>query len=502
MKKLINISLSEIKLNDLTKLKSETLIIGSYETKKISDITNIFDKKSKGVLKKLISREELSGSLGNILYLPNLEGTASEKVYFVGCGKKDKEINEQEFLSFSQKISDAALQSKAKNVHIFIPSISVKNRSEEWNYKILARTLESNCYKYFFKGKKNQPKNNLTKVTLLKENEKKGLGAINKAMKVGHITGVGMNTSRDLANTPANICTPSYLASTAKKLSKSFPVIKTKVLGEKEMKKIGMDCLLSVGNGSAQESKFIIMEYYGAAKTKKPNIIVGKGITFDTGGISIKPSPAMDEMKYDMTGSASVMGTMRAIAEIKPKSNIIAVIAAAENMPSSTATKPGDVVKTLSGQTVEVLNTDAEGRLVLCDALTYVERFNPASVIDIATLTGACVVALGHEATGLLSNDQKLADNILNSGYASCDRAWQLPLWDCYQDALNSKYADIANIGGRAGTITAACFLSRFTKKYNWAHLDIAGTAYGGKVGKKSSGRPVPLLTEYLLSQK
>jgi leucyl aminopeptidase len=502
MKKLINISLSEIYLKDLTKSKNEALILGSYESNKLNNLTKIFDEKSKGVLKKLISREELSGSLGNKVYLPNLEGTNSEKVYFIGCGKENKEINEQEFLSFSQSVANAAIQSKAKHVFIFIPSIQVRNRSEEWNYKILARTLESNCYKYFFKGKKNQPKNTLSKITLLKEKEKKGSSLLNKAVKIGHITAIGMNTSRDLANTPANICTPSYLAAQAKRLSKSFPVIKTKVLGEKEMKKIGMDCLLSVGNGSAQESKFIIMEYSGAAKTKKPNIIVGKGITFDTGGISIKPSPAMDEMKYDMTGSASVMGTMRAIAEIKPKSNIIAVIAAAENMPSSTATKPGDVVKTLSGQTVEILNTDAEGRLVLCDALTYVERFNPASVIDIATLTGACVVALGHEATGLLSNNQSLADKILDCGLTSCDRAWQLPLWDSYQDALDSKYADIANIGGRAGAITAACFLSRFTKKYNWAHLDIAGTAYGGKVGKRSSGRPVPLLTEYLLTQK
>ena len=502
MKKLINISLSEINLKDLTKSKNEALILGSYETNKLNKLTKIFDEKSKGVIKKLISREELSGSLGNKVYLPNLEGTNSEKVYFIGCGKENKEINEQEFLSFTQSVANAAIQSKAKQVFIFMPNIQVRSRSEEWNYKILARTLESNCYKYFFKGKKNQPKNALSKITLLKEKEKKGLSTLNKAIKIGHITAIGMNTSRDLANTPANICTPSYLAAQAKKLSKSFPVIKTKVLGEKEMKKIGMDCLLSVGNGSAQESKFIIMEYSGTTKSKKPNIIVGKGITFDTGGISIKPSPAMDEMKYDMTGSASVMGTMRAIAEIKPKSNIIAVIAAAENMPSSTATKPGDVVKTLSGQTVEVLNTDAEGRLVLCDALTYVERFNPASVIDIATLTGACVVALGHEATGLLSNNQSLADKILNCGLTSCDRAWQLPLWDSYQDALDSKYADIANIGGRAGAITAACFLSRFTKKYNWAHLDIAGTAYGGKVGKRSSGRPVPLLTEYLLTQK
>ena len=411
-------------------------------------------------------------------------------------------MSEQEFLSLSEKIASAAIQSKVKNVHIYLPTLTIKGRTEDWNFKILARTLEASCYKYFFKGKKAQSKNILSKVTLLKNADKKGLTTFNKALKIGHVIGVGMNTSRELANTPANICTPTFLASQAKKLSKSFPVIKTKILGEKEMKKIGMDCLLSVGNGSAQESKFIIMQYSGATKTKKPNIIVGKGITFDTGGISIKPSPAMDEMKYDMTGSASVIGTMRAIAEIKPKSNIIGVIASAENMPSSTATKPGDVVKTLSGQTVEILNTDAEGRLVLCDALTYVERFNPANVIDIATLTGACVVALGHEATGMLSNDQKLADNILESGYASCDRAWQLPLWDSYQDALDSRYADIANIGGRAGAITAACFLSRFAKKYNWAHLDIAGTAYGGKIGKKSSGRPVPLLTEYLLSQK
>jgi len=502
MKKLINISLSEIKISELTKLKSEALIVSFYESKKISDITDIFDKKSKGVIKKLISRNELSGSLGNKVYLPNLNGTNSEKVYFLGCGKKDKEMSEQEFLSLSEKIASAAIQSNVKNVHIYLPTLTIKGRTEDWNFKILARTLEASCYKYFFKGKKAQSKNILSKVTLLKNADKKGLTTFNKSLKIGHVIGVGMNTSRELANTPANICTPTFLASQAKKLSKSFPVIKTKILGEKEMKKIGMDCLLSVGNGSAQESKFIIMQYTGAAKTKKPNIIVGKGITFDTGGISIKPSPAMDEMKYDMTGSASVIGTMRAIAEIKPKSNIIGVIASAENMPSSTATKPGDVVKTLSGQTVEILNTDAEGRLVLCDALTYVERFNPANVIDIATLTGACVVALGHEATGMLSNDQKLADNILESGYASCDRAWQLPLWDSYQDALDSRYADIANIGGRAGAITAACFLSRFAKKYNWAHLDIAGTAYGGKIGKKSSGRPVPLLTEYLLSQK
>jgi leucyl aminopeptidase len=443
----------------------------------------------------------LSGSLGNSVYLPSLNGLSAEKIYLKGCGKKDKELNELEFLSLTQSIANSALNSKAKSVHIFLPSIKVANRDENWNFKMLAKTIESNSYKYFFKGKKSQSKNLLNKVSVVCS-QISNLAASKNALKEGQIIGVGVNTSKELANTPANICTPSFLAAQAKSLSRAFPHIKTKVLGEKEMKKIGMDCLLSVGQGSVQESKFIIMQYLGGAKNKKPNVIVGKGITFDTGGISIKPSPAMDEMKYDMSGSASVMGTMRAIAELRPKSNIIGVIAAAENMPSSNATKPGDVVKTLSGQTVEILNTDAEGRLVLCDALTYVERFNPASVIDIATLTGACVVALGHEATGLLSNDQNLADSILKSGEASCDRAWQLPLWDVYQKDLDSRYADIANIGGRAGTITAACFLSRFTKKYKWAHLDIAGTAYGGKIGKTSSGRPVSLLTEYLLNHK
>ena len=501
MKKLINVSLSKIKLSELSAIKTEAMIIGTYESKKLEDVSKHLDARSKGVIKKLMSRDELSGSLGNSVYLPSLNGLSAEKIYLKGCGIKDKELTELEFLSLTQSIANSALNSKAKSIHIFLPSIKVTNRDENWNFKMLAKTIESNSYKYFFKGKKSQSKNHLKKVSVVCS-QISNLTASKNALKEGQIIGVGVNTSKELANTPANICTPSFLAAQAKSLSKAFPHIKTKVLGEKEMKKIGMDCLLSVGQGSVQESKFIIMQYLGGAKNKKPNVIVGKGITFDTGGISIKPSPAMDEMKYDMSGSASVIGTMRAIAELRPRSNIIGVIAAAENMPSSTATKPGDVVKTLSGQTVEILNTDAEGRLVLCDALTYVERFNPASVIDIATLTGACVVALGHEATGLLSNDQNLADNILKSGEASCDRAWQLPLWDVYQKDLDSRYADIANIGGRAGTITAACFLSRFTKKYKWAHLDIAGTAYGGKIGKTSSGRPVSLLTEYLLNHK
>ena len=502
MKKLISISMNLKKIEALKSLNSECLVIGIYEDKNLNEITKILNSDSSGLLKKLLTRKELTGALKNQLYLPDMSGFKANKVFLVGLGKKNKELNEDEFSQLSSTISKITISSNAKDVDIFLPEIKVKLKKPSWVYKILSRDLESGCYQYFFEGKKTQPKNKLKKINFLNLAGNESKAKILSSIKMGHVIGAGMNTSKDLANTPANICTPSHLAKQAKLISKTFPSIKTKVLGEKEMKKLGMDCLLSVGNGSAQESKFIIMQYSGGKKTSKPHIIVGKGITFDTGGISIKPSPNMDEMKYDMSGSASVFGTMRAIAEIKPKLNIIGVVASAENMPSSTATKPGDVVNTLSGQTVEILNTDAEGRLVLCDALTYIERFKPASVIDIATLTGACVVALGHQATGLLSNDQNLADNILESGYSSCDKAWQLPLWDEYQSDINSKYADIANIGGRAGTITAACFLSRFTTSYKWAHLDIAGTAYGGRVGKTSSGRPVPLLTEYLLSRK
>ena len=267
------------------------------------------------------------------------------------------------------------------------------------------------------------------------------------------------------------------------------------------MKKLGMDCLLSVGNGSAQESKLITLNYQGGKKGDQPYVIVGKGITFDTGGISLKPGAAMDEMKFDMCGAASVIGTLQVMAELKVPLNVVGMVASAENMPGSKATKPGDVVKTMSGLTVEVLNTDAEGRLVLADALTYAKRFKPKSVVDIATLTGACIVALGHSTSGLMSNDERLAQKLLKAGTTSNDRAWQLPIWDIYQKDLNSNFADIANIGGRAGTITAACFLSRFTEDYSWAHLDVAGTAHLGGAAKGASGRPVPLLSNYLLDQ-
>ena len=311
----------------------------------------------------------------------------------------------------------------------------------------------------------------------------------------------GMDLAKDLGNLPPNICTPTYLAKTAQGLVKKT-ALKVEVLGQKQLEALGMGSFLSVAKGSDTPPQFIIMRHLGGKPSEAPIVLVGKGITFDTGGISLKPGEAMDEMKYDMCGAASVIGTLYASALMKLGKNVIGVIPTCENMPSGRASRPGDIVKSMSGQTIEILNTDAEGRLILCDALTYVERFKPKAVIDIATLTGACVIALGHVHSGLFSDDQGLVDRLTKAGYASLDTVWRLPLDAAYQEQLKSNFADIANIGGRpAGSVTAACFLARFTEKYKWAHLDIAGTAWKSGAAKGSTGRPVPLLVNFLLEQ-
>jgi leucyl aminopeptidase len=311
-----------------------------------------------------------------------------------------------------------------------------------------------------------------------------------------------MNLARDLGNLPANVCTPTYLGERAQALAKELG-FSCQVLDRPQLEELKMGSFLSVTNGSDQPPKFIVLEYNGAGKKQKPLVLVGKGITFDTGGISLKPGLDMDHMKFDMCGAASVIGTFRAIAELKPRLNLVGLVAACENMPSGRATKPGDIVRSMSGQTIEVLNTDAEGRLILCDALTYAERYEPAAVVDIATLTGAMVVALGHIACGVFSNSDGLGRALVSAGEEAFDRAWQMPLWDDYGDSLNSNFADFANIGNRAaGSITAAAFLSKFTKKYDWAHLDIAGIAWKEGKDKGATGRPVPLLATWLLSQE
>ncbi|MGA8007895.1 MAG: leucyl aminopeptidase [Thiomonas sp.] len=327
------------------------------------------------------------------------------------------------------------------------------------------------------------------------------LGHAKATLQQAEAVAIGVRLTRELANLPANFCTPTYLAEMAKKLAK-FHDLGCKVLGRAEMEKLGMGSFLAVAQGSVQPPRFIVLEYHGAGKKDAPHVLVGKGVTFDTGGISLKPGAEMDEMKFDMSGAASVLGAFEAIARIKPKINVIGLIAATENMPGGGAVKPGDVVTSMSGQTIEILNTDAEGRLILCDALTYAARYKPQSVVDIATLTGACVIALGKVNSGLFAEDDALANALLEAGRATLDPCWRLPLEADYADALKSNFADVANIGGRpAGAITAACFLWRFAKDYRWAHLDIAGTAWNSGANKGATGRPVPLLVRYLVSQ-
>ncbi len=324
--------------------------------------------------------------------------------------------------------------------------------------------------------------------------------AVAQGLARGEAIAAGVALARECANRPGNHCTPTWLGEQAKKLGKEFG-LKVEVLDRKAIEKLGMGSFLAVAQGSEEPPRFIVAQYHGAPKTQAPVVLVGKGITFDTGGISIKPAAEMDEMKFDMGGAAGVLGTLRAVAQLKPKLNLVVLVPTCENMPGGRAVKPGDVVTSLSGQTIEILNTDAEGRLILCDALTYAERFKPAAVVDVATLTGACVIALGHHHTGLFSADDGLAEQLLAAGRTALDPCWRMPLDDEYDEALKSNFADMANVGNRAGgAITAAKFLHRFARKYRWAHLDIAGTAWKSGAAKGATGRPVPLLTHFVLA--
>jgi leucyl aminopeptidase len=352
------------------------------------------------------------------------------------------------------------------------------------------------------KSEKSEVRRPLRKLTLSVP-QRSDLAAGEAAAARGLAIAHGMDLARDLGNLPANVCTPKFLGERALQLAQEFPELKVSVLERKDIEGLGMGAFLAVTNGTEEPPRFIVMEYRGNARTKKPLVLAGKGITFDAGGISLKPAADMDQMKFDMCGAASVMGTLRAIAELKAKLNVVGLIAACENLPSGRATKPGDVVRSMSGQTVEILNTDAEGRLILADTLTYAERYEPEAVVDVATLTGAMVISLGHVASGVFSNNEALARALVAAGDDAYDRGWQLPLWDDYQEELNSNFADFANVGSRAGgSITAACFLARFAKKFDWAHIDIAGTAWKDGKKKGATGRPVPLLTTWLLAQE
>jgi leucyl aminopeptidase len=490
-----------IKSGSPEKQRTACIIVGVHEPRKLTTSAKAVDSATKKYLSNLIRRGDIQGKMGQSLLLHNVQGMLCDRILLVGCGR-ERDLDERQYRKIIKNSVKELNSTGSSDAVSYLSELNVKGRDHNWKITSAVETTNHVLYEFKeFKSKNKGTKKALRKMTFTVPSRRE-LPLGDKAAMIGASLSKGVKLTRDLGNRPANICTPSHLASQARQLAKTYKSLKVKVLEEASMAKLEMNSLLSVSRGSAEPAKLITLEYYGGKKNAKPIVLVGKGVTFDTGGISIKPSAAMDEMKYDMCGAASVLGTMCAVADMGMAINVIGVVPAVENMPSSTATKPGDIFTSMSGQTIEVLNTDAEGRLILCDALTYSERFNPVAVIDIATLTGACVIALGSHATALLSNHNPLAKDLLHAGETSGDRAWQLPLWDEYQQQIDSPFADIANIGGReAGSITAACFLSRFAKKFNWAHLDIAGTAWNSGKNKCATGRPVPLLTQYLLDR-
>ncbi|WP_044470669.1 leucyl aminopeptidase [Mannheimia massilioguelmaensis] len=474
----------------------ESIILAIFEDNSLSLSAKKIDKKLNGEITDAIKNGEISGKLGQILILRN----RTQRIILVGAGKQN-EITERQYKQLITKAIQIAKETIATTIINALTDIQIKDRDLYWNIRFAIETIEANEYIFDqFKSKKVEKNSNLSEIIFYVENNtEKAQQAIQHATAIA----LGVKMARDIANCPPNICNPVYLANQAKSLSQRVPSIKTKIVGEKEMAELGMGAYLAVSQGSENEAQLSIMEYRNHPNPNaKPIVLVGKGLTFDAGGISLKPAADMDEMKYDMCGAASIFGVMHAVAELKLPLNIIGVMAGCENLPDGNAYRPGDILTTMSGLTVEVLNTDAEGRLVLCDTLTYVERFEPEYVIDIATLTGACVVALGQHNSGLISPHDDLAHNIEQAAQQSSDKAWRLPLTEEYQEQLKSPFADLANLGGRwGGAITAGAFLSNFTKKYPWAHLDIAGTAWLQGANKGATGRPVSLLVQFLLNQ-
>ena len=491
-----------LKTSNPVRLVTDCLVIAVAAKNKFSAEAKEIDIASGKRLSSVLENGDFDGSLGTSLMLQGLEGVKAKRVLLVGCGDKAK-LSLKEARKLLVSIAKSLLSSQAKDAHLALASLALAGADHYWLAERLAQELEDASYSYST-TKSTKAKAPALKSISLAAPKGTSKAKIDVAFANGVATGRGINCAKELGNLPGNICTPIYLAQQAIDLAKGNRALTVKVLSEKQMARLGMGSLLSVSAGSSQEAQLIVMEYKGAKVKPKadrpaPHMLIGKGITFDTGGISLKGGAAMDEMKFDMCGAASVFGTMAAVAEMALPIDIVAIVAAAENMPSGKATKPGDVVTSMSGLTIEILNTDAEGRLVLCDALTYGERYKPASVIDVATLTGAAVATFGSHVSAMLSNDDALAAELSDCGNASLDQVWQLPLHDEYQHLLDSNFADIANIGGpRAGTITAACFLSRFTKKFKWAHLDIAGSAWNSGAAKGATGRPVSLLLEYL----
>lgn len=480
--------------------KTGCVVVGVFENKKLSSSAAALDKK--GEIAAALKSGDITGKIGSSLLLRNVADVAADRVLLVGLGEEAAVVSEKAYSQAVQAAARALSGLGANDATLALPA--VKERDAAWSVRTAVLAFRESIFRADgLKSKKDTSSTGVKKIAI-------GVAAIEATTAKHALTqsvalANGMDLTKELGNLPPNVCTPTYLATTAKKIATEYKM-GIEILDRKQLQALKMNSFLSVTNGSDEPPKFIVLKHMGGKAKDAPTVLVGKGITFDSGGISLKPGAGMDEMKYDMGGAASVIGTMRAIGEMKLKLNVIAVVPTCENMPSGSATRPGDIVTSMSGQTIEILNTDAEGRLILCDALTYVERFKPAAVVDVATLTGACVTSLGHHNTGLFTRHDdahdKLAAELLVAGKQTGDTAWRMPIEEAYNEQLKSNFADMANIGGPAGgSITAACFLERFTKKYTWAHLDIAGTAWKSGAAKGSTGRPVPMLTAFLINR-
>lgn len=487
--------------NNIDQIACDCLVLGLFQKQKLTGSLHSIDKATGGYLNKLIHHGDITGKSEEAVFLPlhHQTGVKSARLLIIGLGDENN-FNDRNYIKALNCVWAKLKNSPAKNIVFALTEAPVGKKTMAWKIQQAVLSVQTAFYKYLQPGKKDKNAPILNSVSFLidKNQLKSCQTALNNATAIAQ----GMNLARQLGDTPANMMTPTHLAKQAQQLQNQYSKVKTEILSEAQMKKLGMGSLLSVAQGSEQPAKLIVIHYKGKDSSQKPVVLVGKGVTFDSGGISLKPGPNMDEMKYDMLGAATVLGCINAAAEAKLPVHLIGVIPTTENLPSGHATKPGDVFTSMSGKTIEVLNTDAEGRLILCDALTYCERFKPDVVIDIATLTGAMIIALGKYKSGLFCDDEKLTKSLLSAGLEINDECWHMPMGEEYTEELKSNFADLANIGSRyGGSIVAACFLAQFTQKFKWAHLDIAGVAWNSGLSKAASGRPIPLLMQYLIDR-
>ncbi|MFN9029842.1 MAG: leucyl aminopeptidase [Betaproteobacteria bacterium] len=488
----------EISVSDaaVTGAKTGTLVIGAFADGSLTSAADAVDRAAGGTLSAALARGDLDGKAGATLLFPSLAGVGADRVLLVSLGARTA-LGDRSFRDAVSGAGRALAAGPVADAAVALVEVDVPNRGLAWRVQTSARLLADAAYKFDAPRANPPAPRGARKLSLLVGGANSEL---DEAVRTGLAVAEGMALTKDLGNLGGNVCNPAYMADTAVAMGKELG-FEVEILERADMEALGMQSALSVGRASYSPCKFIVMKY-SKGGASKPIVLVGKGMTFDTGGVSLKPGANLDEMKYDMCGGGTVLGLFRTVARLGLPINLVGLVMAVENMPGGNASRPGDVVRSMAGITIEILNTDAEGRLVLCDALTYAERFEPACVIDIATLTGACVIALGAHASGLFANDEALAAELLAAGHATGDRAWQMPLWDDYQGQLKSNFADMSNLGGPpAGAVTAALFLSHFTRKYKWAHLDIAGTSSVSGDAKGATGRPVPLLSEFLLSR-